>query len=78
MYIYYPGPGEEQLFDLRNDPDELTKLIDDNAYTEVLEQYRHNLIQELEGRPEAFVKDGKLILLGGPTLPYLPGYERKE
>ena len=75
-YIYYPGRGEEQFFDLVNDPVEMNNLIDDPSYAVRVEVNRARLIGELEGRPENFVVDGELQKLDGPTPPFLPEYER--
>lgn len=77
-YIYYPGPGEEQLFDLDIDPDEMYNVINDPEYTKIAQCQRDRLIGELEGRPEEFVRDGVLVPLGGATPPFLPKFERKE
>lgn len=77
-YIYYPGPGEEQLFDLDADPDEMHNLIDDPEYANAVQRQRERLINELDGRPERFVRDGVLVPLSGPTRPYLPELERKS
>jgi arylsulfatase len=77
-YIYYPGPGEEQLFDLDADPDEMYNLIDDPEYADAVQRQRDRLISELDGRPERFVRDGVLVPLGGPTRPYLPELERES
>ena len=66
-YIYYPGRGEEQFFDLVNDPD----------YSERVELNRARLINEFDGRPENFVVNGELQKLNGPTPSFLPEYERR-
>ncbi len=71
-YIYYPGPGDEQLFDIQEDPREMTDLASDPAHGDVIESFRNLLIKELEGRPEGFVQDGRLTALGGPTAECLP------
>ena len=77
-YIYYPGTGEEQFFDLVNDPGEMTNLIDDPAYDDRVRRDRARLLSELDGRPEGFVANGELVTLGGPTLSFLPEYERRD
>jgi arylsulfatase A-like enzyme len=76
-YIYYPGRGEEQFFDLINDPVEMTNLVDDPACADRVELGRSRLISELDGRPENFVVNGKLAKLDGPTPSFLPEYERR-
>jgi len=77
-YIFYPGTGEEQFFDLVNDPVEMTNLVNDPAYADRVQQGRTRLITELESRPENFVVNGQLATLGGPTPSFLPEYKRQE
>ena len=77
-YIYYPGTGEEQFFDVDADPDEMTDLVDEPDYADRVQRDRERLINELDGRPEGFVRDGGLATLGGPTPSYLPEYERVD
>jgi hypothetical protein len=55
----------------------MTNLADDPAYADRVELGRSRLISELEGRPEGFVVNGKLVKLDGPTPSFLPGYERE-
>lgn len=74
-YIYYPGAGVEQFFDLGADPLELTDLIDDKGVAELVRRHRALLIGELENRPEGFVRDGELVRLDSRSAPCLPGYE---
>ena len=76
-YIYYPGRGEEQFFDLINDPVEMTNLAADPTCADRVELGRSRLISELDGRPENFVVNGKLAKLDGPTPSFLSGYERR-
>ena len=75
-YIYHPGTGIEHLFDLEADPQELVELSGDPAHEAELARLRGLLIAEIDGRPENFVQDGRLAVLGGPTPPYLPGHQR--
>jgi hypothetical protein len=77
-YIFYPGTGEEQFFDLVNDPVEMTNLADDPEYADRVELGRSRLITELTGRPEGFVVNGKLATLNGPTPSFLPEYQRQD
>ncbi len=77
-YIYYPGNGEEQFFDLGRDPDEMINEIANPKYADAIQTYRHHLIEELKDRPEQFVKDGKLVPLGGPSPVCLPGLAGAE
>lgn len=75
-YIWHPGRGEELLFDLENDPREMCDLSRDPGWGDTLEGWRERLIGELDGRPEGFVRDGRLARLDGPTPPCLPGCEQ--
>ena len=66
-YIWYPGLGKEQLFDLESDPQELHDRAKDPDCQETLTLWRRRLVKELEGREEGFVLDGRLVKLDGPT-----------
>ena len=68
-YIWYPALGKEQFFDLTVDPRELNDLVKAGSRKDRVAFWRERLIQELEGRPEGFVKDDTLQRLEGPT-PY--------
>ena len=65
-YIWWPGDGREQLFDLSRDPDELHDLAPDPAAGHRLARWRDRLIDSLRNRPEGFVREGKLV----PGRPY--------
>lgn len=70
-YCWFPGTGDEQLFDLVHDPDEMHDLSYDPASADELATWRTRLAEILEGRPEGFVRDGDLQVLGGPTSAHL-------
>jgi arylsulfatase A-like enzyme len=59
-YIWRSEDGHEQLFNLEEDPQELHDLADYAEHAELLKSWRERLINELTGREEGFVKDGKL------------------
>ena len=75
-YIYYPANGSEQFFDLDADPEEMVDLSGTPDTKPELEEHRVRLTDELDGRPEGFVKNGRLAPTGGPTPLFLPGFER--
>ena len=64
-YIYYPARGEEQLFDLQNDPRELREVSD--QHPDVVSDFRDALTGILSGRPENFVQNSTLTPIGGPS-----------
>jgi len=74
-YVYFPGLGTEQFFDLETDPDEMVNYIDDPRYATLIHEFREILIQELENRPENFVTNGKLNRLEKGSAPCYPEYE---
>ncbi|MCS7047974.1 MAG: arylsulfatase [Verrucomicrobiae bacterium] len=63
-YIWYSQTGREQLFDLQRDPQEMRDLAKTKP-TRVAHG-RARLIQELTGREEGFVANGKLVV-GRPS-----------
>lgn len=67
-YIWYTLTGEEQLFNLVDDPDELHNLSEDPANQEQLLLWRNRMVAELEERSEdGLCANGKLV--AGKTLP---------
>lgn len=60
-YIWYSQTGEEQFFDLRNDPQELRNLIGDASAAPRISLWRERIVRELEGREEGYVADGELV-----------------
>ncbi len=61
-YVYLPYTGEEQLFDLVSDREELHDLARDPANAERVALWRQRLIDILEPRGDGFVEDGKLVV----------------
>lgn len=61
-YIWYSQTGEEQFFNLAEDPRELHNLMDSPQAQERIHYWRSVLIQELEGREEGYVQDGSLVV----------------
>ena len=65
-YIWYSVTGQEQLFYLKEDPNENHDLIDNQEYAGKKTVLRNKLIHELSGREEGFIKDGKLHKITRP------------
>ena len=59
-YIYHAQFGEEQLFDLREDPGELHSLATETGGKKIARDWRQRLIGHLEERGEPFVVKGDL------------------
>jgi arylsulfatase A-like enzyme len=79
-YLYHAQHGEEQLFHLEEDPNELKDLAAATEYEGQLKMWRARLVAHLEERGPAWVKDGKLVprpegLLHSPNF---PGYASAE
>ena len=64
-YIWFPVTGQEQYFDLADDPHELTDRIGDPEVRERITYLRSCLIQSLTERPEGFT-DGEKLIPGRP------------
>ncbi len=60
-YIWLPGLGVEQFFDLESDPGECNDLSRDPAYSSEIDLWRKRLIDELAPRECGLVEDGKLV-----------------
>lgn len=72
-YVWFTQSGEEQFFDLRTDPQELTNAAKDERYASRVAMWREQVITELEGREEGYVAEGHLVpgRLGKPCLSHL-------
>lgn len=76
-YVFHARDGEEQLFDLVNDPYELVNLAVQPAAESSLRQWRGRLVEHLAVRGDAWVRGGKLALrptsqLHSPNYPKMP------
>lgn len=60
-YIWFAENGREQLFHLREDPQEMIDRALDTNYSDQLEFWRQRLVKELTGRTEGFTDGEKLI-----------------
>lgn len=67
-YIWYTETGEEQLFDLVQDPEEIQNIAEIPQSRQRLEIWRSRMVKELAERPEDGLSDGKR-LLSGKNLP---------
>ena len=67
-FIWLSESGEEQYFDLVDDPHELVNRIDDPAKRKRIDEMRKLLVKELAGRSEGFTDGTRLI----PGRPYGP------
>ena len=74
-YIWYPYTGEEQLFQLAEDPDECDDLAGVPGMADMLAMWRRRMIKELDGRPEN-LSDGEQLTLG--SVPVWRGEEPSE
>lgn len=70
-YIRFFRSGEEQLFNLKDDPGEITELSEKNE--EELGIWRQRMLEHLSERGEGFVKDGNLMIRE-ETMLYGPNY----
>lgn len=66
--IYYPTGNHSQLFDLIDDPKEMTDLAGDPAYASELERLQTTLIDEMYNGDLDWISDGKLV--GQPDREY--------
>lgn len=62
-FIWYSQTGEEQFFNLKEDPYETKNLIDQQAYAHKINTLRQLLIKELEEREEGY-SDGTQLIVG--------------
>lgn len=75
-YIYHAFDGSEQLFDMRNDPDELHDLAQDPARSRSVAMWRQRLVDHFSERGEQFVRNGQLAKRPKRML-YSPNYPGK-
>jgi choline-sulfatase len=79
-YLYHAMDGEEQLFHLEQDPNELRDLVGIPEHEAQLELWRGRLVAHLEERGPTWVRKGKLIPRpqGMVLSPNFPGYAPAE
>jgi arylsulfatase A-like enzyme len=61
-YVYYTITGEQQLFDLRKDPQELRDLAAEPAAAKRVREWRQKMVAHLAPRGDAWVRDGDLVV----------------
>ena len=66
--IWFPRTGQEQFFDLEQDPGELRDLAADSSRKEDVALWRGYLTEELAARDCGWVKDGKPFCIEGEPL----------
>ncbi len=72
-YVWRISTGEEELFDLANDPDELHNAVANKEYAPRLKELRAEMVRHLSERGDEFVKDGRLVVRD-KTMLYGPNY----
>jgi arylsulfatase A-like enzyme len=60
-FIWRAHTGEEQLFDLTNDPREDNDLLANGQNLALGNKWRQKLIEKLRNRPEGFVEENRLV-----------------
>ena len=75
-YIWNFHNGEEQLFDLKKDPGELTDCSGKKSYAKQLKELRKAMVDHLSERGDDYVKNGELVTLG-KTILYSPNFPQK-
>ena len=75
-YVWRFYTGQEELFDLVADPQELHNAVNGKEYKERLEKLRARMIRHLSERGEEFVKDGRLVVRKKKML-YSPHYPKE-
>ena len=61
-YIYFTTTGQQQLFDIENDPHERSDLAPSDANQERLAEWRQRMIAHLAVRGEPWIADGDLAV----------------
>jgi len=61
-YVYFTLTGEEQLFNLENDPGEVTDLVLSGKQEKNLQSWRKKMVAHLSIRGEEWVKDDHLVV----------------
>jgi arylsulfatase len=70
-YVWLTESGDEQLFDVQDDPQELHDLARGPGHEGRVQGWRRRMVETLSERPEGFVSAGELIA-GRPVTAVLP------
>jgi len=63
-FIWFTKSGQEQFFNLQDDPQECKDLINKPEFSERVELWRQRLINHLADRPQDGLSDGKQLISG--------------
>jgi arylsulfatase A-like enzyme len=74
-YVYFSVTGQEQLFDLENDPGELVDLAGDAGRRRELSEWRGRMVEHFAERGREFVSGGRLVRRSKRKL-YSPHYPK--
>jgi arylsulfatase A-like enzyme len=66
-YIYFEHTGQQQLFDLSRDPQELDNLAAKPASAKLVKEWRQKMIEHLSVRGAPWVREGDLVVLKEPV-----------
>ena len=61
-YIYFTLTGQQQLFDLSNDPNELIDLALENEHSQLVQHWRDKMIDHLSSRGATWIDHGDLAI----------------
>lgn len=76
-YIWHFATGQEQFFDLENDPHENNDLVNDPSRKNEINEWRDHLVNYLKERGPEFVKNGKPVKRA-ETVIYSPNHPQSE
>lgn len=76
-YIWFFRTGEEQLFHLKTDPEEIHELSKDSGFSDELKKWRKHMVEHLSERGEEFVKNGQLVIRKDVML-YSPNFPEDD
>lgn len=75
-YVYFNTTGEEQLFDLDNDPGEKSNLAEKPQNKKLLQEWRKRMIKHLAERGEPWIVDNDLGIITD-EIKFSPNYPKE-